>query len=128
MKINPDRRVEEEIIATVLPVHARLVAADDADEPVERPADRAPASEIRLVPLHRVVAVLLGVLPLFMIVRVQHGRGKRLFARTGQHMHPPWLRVGPARRAARDASISSTARAAPDAAGTCAPIGATSIA
>ena len=97
----PDRRVEEEVVAPVLAVHAGLVAAVDAEEPVQVPADPAPSPEIGLVPFDRIVAVLLRVRVLLVAVRAQDRVRERLPALAGQDVNMPRLGVGAAGRAAR---------------------------
>ena len=56
-----DRRIEEDVVAAVLRVHARLVGLVDAEQAVQVPADLAPPVDVRATPLGRVVGVLLAV-------------------------------------------------------------------
>jgi hypothetical protein len=96
-----DGRVEEEEVARVLRLHPRRLAARDAEEAVEIPADLAAPRQIRLEELVGVVLVLramrraLGMGP-------QHGGRKTLLRLAGEHVDAPGLHVGAARRARRD--------------------------
>jgi len=98
----PDRRVEELVVAAVLGVHPRLVRLADAEQPVQVPAHLAPPPEVRLDPLPRVVRILLAVAArLFGIVVGGDDRRCQARARRArQHVHLPWLGVGAAGSAA----------------------------
>ena len=68
----PDRRVEEVVVAAVLRVHARLVGLADAEQAVQVPADLAAPVDVGRRPLRRVVGVLLAVR-----ARARRGRRRR---------------------------------------------------
>src|SRR5215203_6247688 len=96
-----DGRVEEDEVARVLRLHPRRLAARDAEEAVEVPADLAAPSQIRLEELVGVVLVL-GAMRRAFGMRPHERGGEALLGFAREHVDAPGLHVGAARRPRRD--------------------------
>src|SRR5829696_9248712 len=96
-----DGRVEEDEVARVLRLHPRRLAARDAEEAVEVPADLAAPSQIRLEELVGVVLVL-GAMRRAFGMRPHERGGEALLGFAREHVDAPGLHVGAARRPRHD--------------------------
>src|SRR5215213_2410623 len=105
-----DGRVEEDEVARVLRLHPRRLAAGDAEEAVEVPADLAASRQIRLEEAIRVVLVL-GAMRRAFGMRPHERGGEALLGLAREHVYAPGLHVGAARRPRRDVEDTLDERA-----------------
>src|SRR3546814_8480715 len=95
-----DRRVEEDVIAAALLLHALLFALLDAEQAVKAPADGAAPAEIGLEELIRIIfpLTLFGAGAGFVVP--QDRLEARILLRSGDDIDAPGMHVGAARRTA----------------------------